>query len=416
MEDDLLPGSRKLVFAPFGSDSCGEDILNFEHGLLFALERAVETAGGFVLADIHDKVGGPEKKDRPMPAFTESELSTLCVKSACDALIDGMLLVQRDSASGTLREIAVALRVTFPKEHRIETPEAFTFRAFGDGGLPEQLTLDYDLFVALQYRLAETLLDILDTKIPRSFTTDTLQITESWPAYLLFLKARRIAQIPEEKLGFYEQICRTEPNCYWALFNSAMLYRTQTDYHSARSKLMKAISATNDPVLLGDSYFEAGLCSIYLGDTKTARNFWAKALEVAGDNPTLLVNIAGTYEQEENWNEAIRLNEEALKLAPDTHKAIVNLGRLHAMFGRLEEAIPLYKRALALQPDDALRHSVLGGCYLAAGRETEAIPHFERAVELDPDGDPGRYAAQELLKLAPPSEPEVDKKRRFGLF
>jgi len=128
------------------------------------------------------------------------------------------------------------------------------------------------------------------------------------------------------------------------------------------------------------------------------------------------VNMAGTYEQEEKWSEAIELNEKALEISPDYHKAIVNLGRLHAMFGRLDQAIPLYERALALQPNDALRHSVLGGCYLAAARDADAIPHFQRAVELDAEGDPGKYAAQELIRLLPPEDEGRGKKRLFGIF
>ncbi|MDQ2798080.1 MAG: tetratricopeptide repeat protein, partial [Armatimonadota bacterium] len=140
------------------------------------------------------------------------------------------------------------------------------------------------------------------------------------------------------------------------------------------------------------------------------------------DNPALYVNMAGTYEQEENWNEAIRLNEIALEKAPDYHKALVSLGRLHAMFGRLDQSIPLYERALELQPDDALRRSVLGGCYLAADRTEDARAQFEQAVALDPAGDPGKYAAQELTKLGPKPEETGDgdggepKKKRWGLW
>ena len=129
--------------------------------------------------------------------------------------------------------------------------------------------------------------------------------------------------------------------------------------------------------------------------------------------------MAGTYEQEENWQEAIRLNEEALERVPDYHKALVSLGRLHAMFGRLDKAIPLYERALELSPNDALRRSVLGGCYLADRRLEEARAQFTRAVELDPEGDPGKYAAQELANLRPVAEendPEGPKKKRWGLF
>jgi tetratricopeptide (TPR) repeat protein len=419
---------RKLVFAPLGADMFGDDILLFEHGILFALETAVEAAGGFASADVHDALGGTDKKDHPVPPLTEGEVYALAAKAQCDALVDGMLSCERDAETGALARITVSLRVFFPAAGEFAAPDSLTFTAFDTGARPEVLALDYDLWIALQYRLCVALLDALGANAPWNFTTDALQVTPFWPAYVAFLKGKRLARTPETKLGYYEQAVQQDPDFFLALYNSAMLYKTQTDYAMTRKRLSQAAAVTDDPADLGDIYFELGLASIYLGDPKTARNFWEKALEYAPDNPALSVNMAGTYEQEENWNEAIRLNEQALEKAPDYHKAVVSLGRLHAMFGRLDQAIPLYERALELQPDDALRRSVLGGCYLADGRPEDARAQFEQAVALDPKGDPGQYAAQELEKLGPKSREDAGtgegedgmgggpKKKRWGLF
>ena len=412
---------QKLVFAPFGADMFGDDILLFEHGILLALETAVEAAGGFVYADVHDALGGADKRERPILPLTETEIITLAEKAKCDALIDGLLTCERSAETGALSKITVSLRVFFSKTGAFAAPESLVFTAFDPAAAPEVLTLDYDLGIALQYRLCVALLETLGVNAPWSFTTDALQATASWPAYVAFLKGKRLARTPETKLGYYEQAAKHDPDFFLALYNSAMLYKTQTDYNMARKRLSRAAAVTQDPADLGDVYFELGLASIYLGDPKTARNFWQKAEEYTPDNPSLLVNMAGTYEQEENWTEAIRLNETALEKDPDYHKALVSLGRLHAMFGRLDQAIPLYERALELSPDDALRHSVLGGCYLAAERPEDARAQFKQAVDLDPDSDPGLYAAQELQKLGPEvssdnSSPDPPKKKRWGLF
>ncbi len=409
---------RKLVFAPLGADMFGDDILLFEHGILFALQAAVEAAGGFAYADVHDALGGTEKKDHPVSPLTEEEIFALAAKAQCDALIDGMLSCERHADTGGLSQITVSLRVFTPATGEFTAPDSFTFTAFDPEARPEVLALDYDLWIALQYRLSMALLDTLGVNVPWHFTTDNLQVTASWPAYLVFLKGKRLARTPETKLGYYEQAINHDPDFFLALYNSAMLYKTQTDYTMARKRLSRAAAVTNNPADLGDIYFELGLASIYLGDPKTARNFWEKALDYAPENPALYVNLAGTYEQEEQWNEAIRLNEEALEKAPDYHKALVSLGRLHAMFGRLDQAIPLYEHALELQPEDALRRSVLGGCYLADGRTDEARTQFELAVALDATSDPGKYAAQELEKLGPVPKEGGDepKKKRWGLF
>jgi tetratricopeptide (TPR) repeat protein len=395
-------------------------VLLFEHGLLFALETAVEAIGGFSYADVHTQLGGPDKREHPTEALTEHEVRALAAKAGCDALIDGMLAATRDPETGALTQVGVSLRVFFPHDGDFVAPDTLTFRAFAPDDTPERLSLDYDLYIALQYRLCEAVLDILGVNPPRGWTTDRLQITESWPAYLAFLKGKRVAKTPETKLGYYEQALKQDPEFFYAALNSGVLLKSQTDYHGARNRLSKAIALTDDPRQLGELYFELGLTSIYLGDPKTARNFWEKALEYGADNPTLYVNMAGTYEQEENLPEAIRLNEAAVERFPDYHKAVVNLARLYAMRGQLDLAIPLYERALELQPDDALRRSVLGGCYLAASRPEDARREFTQAVELDPDGDPGKYARQELINLGP--APDADgpdpgpRKKRWGLF
>ena len=415
-----MDNPQKLVFAPFGADMFGDDILLFEHGILLALETAAEAAS-FVYADVHDALGGADKRERPVLPLSETEIYALAEKAGCDALIDGLLACERSVETGALSKITVSLRVFFPKTGTFAAPESFQFTAFDPGAAPEILTLDYDLGIALQYRLCIALLETLGVNTPWSFTTDALQTTASWPAYTAFLKGKRLARTPETKLGYYEQAAKHDPNFFLALYNSAMLYKTQTDYSMARKRLSRAAAVTENPADLGDVYFELGLASIYLGDPKTARNFWQKAEEYTPDNPALLVNMAGTYEQEENWTEALRLNETALEKDPDYHKALVSLGRLHAMFGRLDQAIPLYERALALSPNDALRHSVLGGCYLAAERPGDARAQFMLAIDLDPDSDPGLYAAQELQKLRPkPSDdgesPGAPKKKKWGLF
>ncbi len=408
---------RKLVFAPFGADMFGDDILLFEQGILLALETAAEAAGGFVYADVHEALGGTDKRDQPVPPLTEGEIKPLAAKAQCEALVDGLLACERHAETGALARITVSLRVFFPDTHEFAAPESLTLTAFDPAAAPETLTLDYDLYIALQYRLCVTLLETLGVNVPWTFTTDTLQATASWPAYTAFLKGKRMARTPETKLGYYEQAIKHDPDFFLALYNSAMLYKTQTDYSMARKRLSRAAAVTDNSVDLGDVYFELGLASIYLGDPKTARNFWQKAEEYTPDNPALLVNMAGTYEQEENWTEAIRLNELALEKSPDYHKAVVSLGRLHAMFGRLDEAIPLYERALELDPEDALRRSVLGGCYLAAGRTDDARNQFAQAVALAPDSGPGLYAAQELQKLGVnPSGENEPKKKRWGLF
>lgn len=407
----------KIVFAPLGADTFGEDVLLFEHGLLFALETVVEMADGLAFADVHAQLGGDDKRERPVEPLSEADVRALASRAECDVFFDGMLTARRHPETNALAQIAVLPRLFFPRRAQFEAPDGFSFGAFFPDGSPDVLSLDFDLFIALQYRLCETLMDALGRPLPLAFTTESLQITASWPAYVAFLKGKRLARTPELKLGWYEQAIGQDGQFFQALINAATLFKTQTDYQTARKRFGQAAAATQDPAQRADVYFEMGLCSIYLGDPKTARRFWEQALEFGADNPSLYVNMAGTYEQEENLPEAVRLNEMAVEKFPDFHKAVVNLARLQAMRGNMDAAIALYERALELQPNDALRRAVLGGCYLAVGRTDDARRQFASAVSLDASSEPGQYARAELEKLGPGNgEDGEPKKKRWGLF
>ena len=91
-----MEAEKKLVFAPWGAAMFGEDVLLFEHGLLLAMETAVEAAGGMAYADIHDQAGGADKRERPTPPLTEADVRALAARAGCDALVDGMLSPVRD--------------------------------------------------------------------------------------------------------------------------------------------------------------------------------------------------------------------------------------------------------------------------------------------------------------------------------
>ena len=131
-------GERKLVFAPFGADDYGEDVLLFEHGLLFALETAVEAAGGFAYADIHAQTrrAGQARAARRR-RLPEADIRALAARAGCDAFIDGLLSATRDPQTGALTEIVVSLRVFFPRDNRVcragraDVPGVFSRRHAG---------------------------------------------------------------------------------------------------------------------------------------------------------------------------------------------------------------------------------------------------------------------------------------------
>jgi len=413
----MISDELKLVLVPWGADIPGEDIWLLENALILGLESVFE-AMNIPYADLYDQLGGEAKRSSIVPPFTEAELLVLGGRApeGTTAIIDGLITAIRDQATSDISAIEIAPRVLRIRAQSFDLPDAFRYQLSAlAGGANGWFDVEQqERWHALIVILAEAILEPLDRTVPASIGPETLKMTESWAAYKSFIKAKRGTRTVDEKIGHYRQAVRLDPKFYWAHFNAGQLFKQQQDYHSARREFLGAVEgASDDPNKLGDTYFELGLCSIFLGDTKTARNFWDQALGYAPENPVLLVNLAGTYEQEEDWQNALRLHSRALEINPEYYKAIVSLARLKAQIGEIDEAIPLYEKALSIRPDDPLRHAILGGCYLAQGDEEKARKFFETASLLDPAGGrrelrideadappaPGEYARQELAKL-----------------
>jgi len=407
----------KLALIPWGADSFGEDLWLFENGMTFCIEYLLDLLppSGFAqYADLYGQLGGDLLWTRPVRALGEAELMQLADRAPgdTDGIIDGMLAVETSPETGALRQVVVAPRVTFLPSRRIEAPEAFVFEHFEPHAVSGGLNVsDANAFFHLAFSVALNVVALFGIDVPPSIGPEKLAISSSWSAFMLFLKGKRLARTTEEKLGYYRQAIKLDPQFYWAHYNAAQLLKQNEDFVGARRSLLVCARDTQTDVgRLSDVYFELGLCSIHLGDTKTARNFWDEALKYAPENPTLLVNVAGTYEQEEDWQSAMDLHRRALDIDPTHHKALVSLARLNAAIGHLDQAIPLYHRALAIQPDDALREAILGGCYLADGDQSSAAEHLRKASLLDPPRTgaprssdeatgPGEYARAELEKL-----------------
>lgn len=414
----MLSNSLKLVFIPWGVNDFGADVWLLENALVFGIESILEKlpAGTAQYADLYGQLQGDQSRNGIVPPLAEAQLMQLAGRAPAgtDGIVDGLIQIRRDPETDALIEAQIAPRILVLPEGRMEAPDAFVFAAFAlhSGGRDNLKIAEPKAFFTLAFHVAEALLAQVGVDIPYHLGPDDLAITDSWPAYIDFLKAKRLARTPEEKLGFYRQAIKEDSRFYWAHFNIAQILKSQEDYHGARRQFMECVKAADgNQALLGDTYFELGLTSIYLGDTKTARNFWDQALRYSPENPSLLVNIGGTFEQEEDWDQAMAFYAKALETQPDNHKAMVSLARLKAARGRMDEAIPLYEQALHLQPADALRHAILGGCYLAKGERDNARVHFTHASQLDParpkstapeqdeQPSPGDYAREELAKL-----------------
>ena len=413
----------KLIFVPWGATDYGVDVRLLEHALVFCLQSAIEMLpprGSGSYADLYDQLEGETARTAAVPPFADSDIARLAARAPGDvnAIVDGLITAERDPDTFALRSVEIAPRIFILRDQAFALPDAFVFDGFAahSNGRAQLCVSDIESFFRLCAALAVSILDANGVAPPSDFGAEKLSITRSWDAFRAFVTAKRLARTANEKRAAYRKAIEADPNFFWALFNDGLVLKSQSEFAAARKRFMEAArAAKGEPELLGDAYFEMGLASVALGDPKTARNFWDQALDYAPNSPALLINIAGTFEQESDFERAAQINRKVLEIDPDSHKAIVSLGRLAALLGDMPAAIGYYRRAVELQPDDALRQAILGGCYLAVEDYESARTHLEIAARLDPararlapvEGSdaldevsaPGEYARQELAKL-----------------
>ena len=95
-------------------------------------------------------------------------------------------------------------------------------------------------------------------------------------------------------------------------------------------------------------------------------------------------NLADTYEQVGNYEEARKEYQTVLKLDPGQMRAYYGLGNVYHAMGRPEEAISAYQRAIAVDPTFALSHNNLGIVYDELGRSDLAEEEYGKALRLKP--------------------------------
>lgn len=142
------------------------------------------------------------------------------------------------------------------------------------------------------------------------------------------------------------------------------------------------------PASGGDSVWEiyqAALVAQRSGDMKAAREGYLKVLRANPQDFDVLHMLGVLETQQKNYQEALRLLNEALKIDPQSAPVLNNIGVALCGAGRHAEGIQALQRALKIEPEFADACANMGRALCDTGRLNESIPFFDRAVALEPD-------------------------------
>jgi tetratricopeptide (TPR) repeat protein len=87
-----------------------------------------------------------------------------------------------------------------------------------------------------------------------------------------------------------------------------------------------------------------------------------------------------------NYDEAIRLFNEAAKNDPTQHVIYANLADAYAQSRKYDDATTAYNKAIELKPDESAYYNNLGIVLANAGKIDEATQKLQKAAELNPAG------------------------------
>jgi cytochrome c-type biogenesis protein CcmH/NrfG len=235
------------------------------------------------------------------------------------------------------------------------------------------------------------------------------------------LKMIKDGSIDAQNSKVLEEIFTTlknrSPNNPYAWMYLGIALSHQNKLSDAEGSLRKAhqLSPNNSEILLT-------LSNILMAEKKheDARKFLKEARDNASSSNEegILTSLADTLvteeegiqksltQQQEDWEEAVDLYEDALDISPKNDSIINKLGQAFALLKRHNEAIEKLQEAIKYNPNNPKHRRVYGLMLMANNQFPAAIKEFQLAVNLEEDNDENlknlgiAYFKNNQLKLA----------------
>lgn len=148
-----------------------------------------------------------------------------------------------------------------------------------------------------------------------------------------------------------------------------------------------------------DAHQLMAMCQSELGEYALAERSFRRALELAPDQPLLLVNLATLLRKVARVPEALVLFQRATEVAPQMGKAWLELGNTLFDLGLADKAVPALERAVQVQPDSVMAWSALGSAYRIVEQWEPAEAAFLKALKLAPGYSAGWVNLGAVMRL-----------------
>jgi tetratricopeptide (TPR) repeat protein len=144
---------------------------------------------------------------------------------------------------------------------------------------------------------------------------------------------------------------------------------------------------------------QSGQAWLLAGDNERALSIQTLALDLAPDDPALLVDRAVTLADAGRFRAAVRDLDRADELAPDQPEILVYRATANRFLDRLDLSLADVERALELKPDAPAALLERGILRRLTGDDDGARQDWLKVLELAPDDGMGDLARANLEKL-----------------
>lgn len=158
--------------------------------------------------------------------------------------------------------------------------------------------------------------------------------------------------------------------------------------------LANAITEFTDVVESGASDRDKAIALTYLGliadrkgDYTSALKYFSRAEGYDRNNPEIFLNMARTYRNLKQYDNAIKSAERSAELAPQDVNPLILMGNINYELTRYDDALRYYQQALRISPDNP---SLLYNTALALfkkGERFQALEFLKKAAEADRIGE-----------------------------
>lgn len=200
----------------------------------------------------------------------------------------------------------------------------------------------------------------------------------------------------ENALTAFREVVRIEPDQANAWFMLGTIHYVLGHFQEAEAALQQSIRLTSDKSslaamhsLLSEVYIAQGNQSHRAKDYAAAIDAFRKAIALGPDAKSLARAykfLGVTFNQADQYDDAIQALQESLKLEPNSEDAHFGLGWTYFKAKQYPNALQALKEAVRLKPDDPKTHHWIGEVYFHGMDQPEAaLAAYRESLRLRPD-------------------------------